>query len=175
MNATGTPFGTVPSFRRRSSSIPATRWRFPGQRIPMRCSDITLPPRSEARFVKVRPTATKALARVAEFDSSTSRMVLELGIPCRWNGMFPEAVANLKRTLSGAGKAGTDSLAMPGYVYGQPGQVPRAREVLRQLRRDSRKQYVLPAAFALLAPELETLTKQRRDLKRPSEKNRASA
>ncbi len=94
--------------------------------------------------------AIEALGHVAELDSGNSSMFLELGIAYRGKGMFPEAIAYLKRAVSGPGRTGTDPLAMLGYVYGESGQVVRAREVIRQLQGVSRQRYVQPTAFALV-------------------------
>jgi serine/threonine protein kinase/tetratricopeptide (TPR) repeat protein len=94
--------------------------------------------------------AIEALHNVAELDSSSGTMRLEMGVALLGKRKYPEAIASLQDATAREATAGISALAMLGYAYGRAGEKERAREILRQITRDSVGRYFKPTACALV-------------------------
>jgi eukaryotic-like serine/threonine-protein kinase len=94
--------------------------------------------------------AIEALHNVVELDSNSGTMRFEMGIALLGKGEYPEAIAALRDAAARGTTSGTTALAMLGYAYGRAGDKERAREILRQITRDSGGRYFKPTACALV-------------------------
>jgi tetratricopeptide (TPR) repeat protein len=85
-----------------------------------------------------------------ELDPNSSGLYVALGRGYTMKREYPTAIECLKKGLSLSGGASSNALTSLGYAYGLSGRRADALEVLRLLKRLSKRRYVHPVQMAIV-------------------------